>query len=99
MARGAAARDEGLIAAATLTNPALFEFWEKVFFGENDIAVLHGGRSSSKTRDTACQLVRLVDHVGVKMRVLSIDWAPRAACPQSAMHDLANSSRLTRCVL
>lgn len=59
MARGAAARDEGLIAAATLTNPALFEFWEKVFFGENDSAVLHGSRSSSKTRDTACQLVRL----------------------------------------
>ncbi|WP_455271221.1 phage terminase large subunit [Rhizobium herbae] len=72
MARGAAASDEGLIAAASLTNPALFEFWEKVFFGENDIAVLHGGRSSSKTRDTACQLVRLVDHVGVKMRVMCI---------------------------
>lgn len=72
MARGAAARDEGLIAAATLTNPALFDFWEKVFFGENDIAVLHGGRSSSKTRDTACQLVRLVNHVGVKMRVMCI---------------------------
>ncbi|TCV66293.1 PBSX family phage terminase large subunit [Neorhizobium sp. S3-V5DH] len=72
MARGAAARDEGLIAAATLTNPALFDFWEKVFFGENDIAVLHGGRSSSKTRDTACQLVRLVDHVRVKMRVMCI---------------------------
>lgn len=72
MARGVAARDEGLIAAATLTNPALFDFWEQVFFGENDIAVLHGGRSSSKTRDTACQLVRLVDHVGVKMRVLCI---------------------------
>lgn len=72
MARGAAARDEGLIAAATLTNPALFDFWEKVFFGENDIAVLHGGRSSSKTRDTACQLVRLVDHVRVRMRVLCI---------------------------
>ncbi|MCX8282470.1 PBSX family phage terminase large subunit [Phyllobacterium sp. 0TCS1.6C] len=72
MARGAAARDEGLIAAATLTNPALFDFWEKVLFGENDIAVLHGGRSSSKTRDTACQLVRLVDHLPVKMRVLCI---------------------------
>jgi phage terminase large subunit len=72
MARGAAARDEGLIAAATLTNPALFDFWEKVFFGENDIAVLHGGRSSSKTRDTACQLVRLLDYLPVKMRVLCI---------------------------
>lgn len=72
MARGAAARDEGLVAAATLTNPALFDFWEKVFFGENDIAVLHGGRSSSKTRDTACQLIRLVNHVPVKMRVLCI---------------------------
>jgi phage terminase large subunit len=72
MARGAAARDEGLIAAATLTNPALFDFWEEVFFGENDVAVLHGGRSSSKTRDTACQLVRLVNHVLVKMRVLCI---------------------------
>jgi len=72
MARGSAARDEGLIAAATLTNPALFDFWEQVFFGENDIAVLHGGRSSSKTRDTACQLVRLVEHVRVKMRVMCI---------------------------
>ena len=72
MARGAAARDEGLIAAATLTNPALFDFWEKVFCGAADIAVLHGGRSSSKTRDTACQLVRLVDHVGVRMRLLCI---------------------------
>jgi phage terminase large subunit len=55
-----------------LTNPALFDFWEQVFFGENDTAVLHGGRSSSKTRDTACQLVRLVDHVPAKMRVLCI---------------------------
>lgn len=72
MARGSAARDEGLIAAATLTNPNLFDFWEKVFFGENDIAVLYGGRSSSKTRDTACQLVRLVEYVRVKMRIMCI---------------------------
>lgn len=72
MARGSSARDERLTAAAPLTNPALFDFWEKVFFGENDIAVLHGGRSSSKTRDTACQLVRMVNHVGVKMRVMCI---------------------------
>lgn len=57
---------------AHLTNPALFSFWEKVFLGENDTAVLHGGRSSSKTRDTACQLIRLVDHVHAKMRVLCI---------------------------
>lgn len=55
-----------------LTNPALVEFWEDAFLGSNDIAVLHGGRSSSKTRDTACQLVRLIDHVGVRMRVLCI---------------------------
>ncbi|MAN65353.1 PBSX family phage terminase large subunit [uncultured Hyphomonas sp.] len=58
--------------ARPLTNPALFEFWEEVFLGGNDTAVLHGGRSSSKTRDTACQLVRLIDHVGVGMRVLCI---------------------------
>jgi phage terminase large subunit len=63
---------EGRIAAAPKTNPALVGFWEQVFLGEADIAVLHGGRSSSKTRDTACQLVRLVDHVGVRMRVLCI---------------------------
>ena len=55
-----------------LTNPALFDFWEEAFEGPNDIAVLHGGRSSSKTRDTACQLVRLVDYIPVKMRVLCI---------------------------
>lgn len=55
-----------------LTNPALFEFWEQVFLGEIDTAVLHGGRSSSKTRDTACQLIRLIDHVPTRMRVLCI---------------------------
>lgn len=55
-----------------LTNPALFEFWEKAFLGPYDMAVLHGGRSSSKTRDTACQLIRLVGHVRTKMRVLCI---------------------------
>lgn len=55
-----------------LTNPALFDFWDSVFEGGADTAVLHGGRSSSKTRDTACQLVRLVDHVRVRMRVLCI---------------------------
>lgn len=70
MARTVAAT--GSRVAAPLTNPALFDFWEKVFLGNADIAVLHGGRSSSKTRDTACQLVRLVDHVGVRMRVLCI---------------------------
>lgn len=69
MASGTAA---GKRVAAPLTNPALYGFWEQVFIGEADIAVLHGGRSSSKTRDTACQLVRLVHHVGVKMRVLCI---------------------------
>lgn len=58
--------------ALPLTNPALWDFWEEVFFGVADTAVLHGGRSSSKTRDTACQLVRLIDHVGVRMRVLCI---------------------------
>lgn len=67
-----AARREDLGATTYLTNPALFDFWEEVFLGAVDVAVLHGGRSSSKTRDTACQLVRLVDHVSVKMRVLCI---------------------------
>ncbi|WIY54142.1 PBSX family phage terminase large subunit [Devosia sp. YIM 151766] len=67
-----AARRKELEESTYLTNPALWDFWEQVFLGEADIAVLHGGRSSSKTRDTACQLVRLVDHVGVKMRVLCI---------------------------
>lgn len=70
MARASAAAGSGVV--APLTNPALFHFWEQVFLGEADSAVLHGGRSSSKTRDTACQLVRLVDHVGVRMRVLCI---------------------------
>ncbi len=65
-----ASRRKELEESTYLTNPALFDFWEQVFIGEADIAVLHGGRSSSKTRDTACQLVRLVDHVGVRMRVL-----------------------------
>lgn len=69
---GSAAQRTELDATTHLTNPALHEFWEQVFLGQADIAVLHGGRSSSKTRDTACQLVRLVDHVGVKMRVLCI---------------------------
>ncbi|AII27790.1 terminase large subunit (endogenous virus) [Sinorhizobium phage phiLM21] len=69
---GSAAQRKELDATTHLTNPALHEFWEQVFLGQADIAVLHGGRSSSKTRDTACQLVRLVDHVGVKMRVLCI---------------------------
>ncbi|NTG86192.1 PBSX family phage terminase large subunit [Agrobacterium rhizogenes] len=69
---GSAAQRKELDATTYLTNPALYDFWEQVFLGQADIAVLHGGRSSSKTRDTACQLVRLVDHVGVKMRVLCI---------------------------
>ncbi|MGZ2484293.1 phage terminase large subunit [Rhizobium pisi] len=69
---GSAAQREELDATTYLTNPALHDFWEQVFLGQADIAVLHGGRSSSKTRDTACQLVRLVDHVGVRMRVLCI---------------------------
>ncbi|MCO6407349.1 PBSX family phage terminase large subunit [Hoeflea alexandrii] len=71
MARSAAQREE-LGATTHLTNPALFDFWEQVFLGEVDTAVLHGGRSSSKTRDTACQLIRLIDHLPVKMRVLCI---------------------------
>ena len=58
------------------TNPELIPFWETVFLGGVDTAVLYGGRSSSKTRDTACQLVRLVDHVarnhGIRMRVLCV---------------------------
>lgn len=55
-----------------LTNPNLIDFWEQAFLGPNDIAVLFGGRSSSKTRDTACQLIRLVDHVGLKMRIMCV---------------------------
>ncbi|MCO5152568.1 MULTISPECIES: PBSX family phage terminase large subunit [unclassified Shinella] len=69
---GSAAQRKELDATTHLTNPALHDFWEEVFLGQADIAVLHGGRSSSKTRDTACQLVRLVDHVAVRMRVLCI---------------------------
>jgi len=63
---------EQLKGSTYLTNPNLWDFWEEVFLGGIDTAVLHGGRSSSKTRDTACQLVRLVNHVRVKMRVLCI---------------------------
>lgn len=70
MAGEVARRDPEI--ALPLTNPALWDFWEEVFVGGADTAILHGGRSSSKTRDTACQLVRLVDHVGVRMRVLCI---------------------------
>lgn len=55
-----------------LTNPALYPFWEELLLNKYDTGVLHGGRSSSKTRDTACNLIRLVDHVGVKMRILCI---------------------------
>lgn len=55
-----------------LTNPNLIDFWEQVFLPQTDMAVLHGGRSSSKTRDTACQLIRLVNHVPVAMRILCI---------------------------
>lgn len=69
---GSAAKREELEEGAHLTNPALWEFWEQVFLGEVDTAVLHGGRSSSKTRDTACQLVRLIDHLPHRMRVLCI---------------------------
>ncbi|WP_174804366.1 PBSX family phage terminase large subunit [Martelella limonii] len=69
---GSAAQREGLEGSTYLTNPALFEFWESAFEPGVDIAVLHGGRSSSKTRDTACQLIRLVNHVPVRMRVLCI---------------------------
>ena len=72
MARSSAARKEGLTGILPLTNPALYDFWEQVFLGDADIAVLHGGRSSSKTRDTACQLVRLVNHVPLRMRILCI---------------------------
>lgn len=66
------ARREEVTGSTHLTNPALFDFWEDVFLGEADTAILHGGRSSSKTRDTACQLVRLIDHLSVRMRVLCI---------------------------
>jgi len=69
---GSAAQRKELEAATYLTNPNLYDFWERVFLGKADIAVLHGGRSSSKTRDTACQLVRLIDHLPVRMRVLCI---------------------------
>lgn len=58
--------------AVPLTNPELVSFWEELLLGENDIGVLWGGRSSSKTRDTACQVVRLVDHIPVRMRVLCV---------------------------
>jgi phage terminase large subunit len=71
MAAGASKRKE-LRGSTHLTNPALYDFWEEVFLGSVDIAVLHGGRSSSKTRDTACQLVRLINHLSVRMRVLCI---------------------------
>lgn len=71
MARSAAGR-EGLSGSTHLTNPNLWSFWEDVFLGAADTAVLHGGRSSSKTRDTACQLIRLIDHLRVRMRVLCI---------------------------
>ncbi|MFT4076860.1 MAG: PBSX family phage terminase large subunit [Asticcacaulis sp.] len=70
MARDAA--EGARVACTALTNPALYDFWEQVFLGEVDTAVLYGGRSSSKTRDTACQLIRLVDHVPARMRVLCI---------------------------
>lgn len=59
-------------ASFPLTNPELYDFWESVFLSEIDTAVLYGGRSSSKTRDTACQLVRMLDHVPIRMRVLCI---------------------------
>lgn len=72
MARSAERQAEGLTDGTALTNPALYDFWEQVFLGDADIAVLHGGRSSSKTRDTACQLIRLVNHVPTRMRVLCI---------------------------
>lgn len=72
MARDAPGRDRVGVSSLPLTNPALYGFWEEVFLGAADIAVLYGGRSSSKTRDTACQLVRLVDHVPTRMRVLCI---------------------------
>lgn len=70
MAGNAAQRVEP---GAPLTNPALFDFWESVFLGDQvDTAVLYGGRSSSKTRDTACQLIRVVAHCGLPMRVLCV---------------------------
>ncbi len=69
---GSASQRSEIETSTLLTNPALYDFWEQVFLGEADIAVLHGGRSSSKTRDTALQLVRLVNHVNVRMRVLCI---------------------------
>ena len=71
MARSIEARG-ARVAGTPVTNPALYDFWEQVFLERADIAVLHGGRSSSKTRDTALQLVRLIDHIRVRMRVLCI---------------------------
>ncbi len=55
-----------------LSNPALYSFWDTLLHGQYDTGVLHGGRSSSKTRDTAINLIRLVDHVGVRMRILCV---------------------------
>lgn len=55
-----------------LSNPALISFWEAVFLGDVDTAVLHGGRGSSKTRDTAIQLIRLAAHVPTRVRVLCV---------------------------
>lgn len=58
--------------AVPLVNPNLVEFWDAVFQPGVDGCALYGGRSSSKTRDTACCLIHLIDSVPVKMRVLCI---------------------------
>ncbi|WP_395175060.1 PBSX family phage terminase large subunit [Roseibium alexandrii] len=58
--------------AGPLINPNLVDFWNEVLKPGVDGAALYGGRSSSKTRDTACCLVHLVDTVPVKIRVLCI---------------------------
>ncbi|WP_102867895.1 PBSX family phage terminase large subunit [Pseudovibrio exalbescens] len=62
----------GIDATTALVNPNLVDFWEQVLAPGVDGAVLYGGRSSSKTRDTANRLIKLVDDVPVKMRILCI---------------------------
>ncbi|KZL02197.1 Phage terminase large subunit [Pseudovibrio sp. Ad5] len=58
--------------ATYLTNPALFDFWEQVFEDGVDGGILYGGRSSSKTVDTARNLTRLVDYIPVKLRIMCV---------------------------
>lgn len=69
---GTAAQRKTREAVTPLTNPNLIDFWEAAFLGNNDTAVLYGGRDSTKTRETACQLIRLIDYLPTRMRVLCI---------------------------